>query len=135
MQIKHMPVYYLASPYTHKKKSVMKQRFIDISKVAAILIKRGYLLVTPISSSVPIAQYGGLQGTDFSDWATLDLNLVKRCDGIIVAMMEGWKESVGVQAEIAYARHLGKEVRYLNVETMRFNKASAGEDDGQVSAN
>ena len=125
MKVKHLPLYYLASPYTHKSKKVMFSRFKEISSIAGKLLKRGYLVLTPISSSVPIAKYGGIHGTDFSDWATLDLNMVRKSDGLIVAMMDGWKESVGVQAEIAYAKRLKKDVKFFNPKTGRFLKRKA----------
>ncbi len=35
------------------------------------------------------------------------------CDKVVVLMIDGWKESVGVQAEIAIARELGKPVSFL----------------------
>ena len=31
----------------------------------------------------------------------------------MVLMLDGWQESVGVQAEIQIARELGKQIRYL----------------------
>ncbi len=40
-------------------------------------------------------------------------------------MLDGWRESVGVQAEIAIARELGKPVTFLSVN------GQAGENSGQ----
>jgi hypothetical protein len=37
------------------------------------------------------------------------------CDEVAVLMLDGWRESIGVQAEIAIARELCKPVTFLRV--------------------
>ena len=39
-----------------------------------------------------------------------------RCDEVIVLQLDGWRESEGVQAEMALARELGRRVDYLTPE-------------------
>ena len=36
------------------------------------------------------------------------------CSGMYVLMFDGWKDSVGVTAEIEYAKELGIHVEYLD---------------------
>ena len=35
------------------------------------------------------------------------------CDEVVVLMLEGWRKSAGVQAEIRFAAELKKPIRYL----------------------
>src|SRR6476646_456624 len=95
---------YLASPYTHKDSKLMHKRFVQISNLAGRLLKKGYHVLGPISSSVPIAKYGYLKSTKWKDWANLDLNYLIRCDEIwITALDKEWIYSVGMHAELVYA--------------------------------
>ncbi len=41
-----------------------------------------------------------------------DRALLERCDQLVVLMLDGWRESVGVQAEILIASELGIPTRY-----------------------
>jgi hypothetical protein len=52
--------------------------------------------------------------TGYDYWKSRDRLLVSRCDGIMVAKMDGWKESIGVQDEIQCARELGLPVYYID---------------------
>jgi hypothetical protein len=99
-------LYYLATPYSHPSPRIKKRRYNIANKVAASMIKDGYLLITPIASSAALAKAGDLAG-EFWQWAKLDLELVSRSDGVIVLDMPGWRESVGVAAEVMRATSLG----------------------------
>jgi hypothetical protein len=52
----------------------------------------------------------------WSFWEQYDRKFLERCDEVVVLMLDGWEESVGVQAEIRIAGELGKPVRYLAPE-------------------
>jgi hypothetical protein len=41
---------------------------------------------------------------------------MEMCNDVVVVMLDGWRESVGVQAEIAYARWLRKRITFLRVD-------------------
>lgn len=108
-------LYYLASPYSSENQLVRVMRYETISYIAAKLIEQGYFLIEPIASCHDKAlKYGLPIGYEY--WKTRDRLLISRCDAIIVAMMPGWKESVGVKDEIEYAESLGKEVIYFDVD-------------------
>jgi hypothetical protein len=97
-------LYYLASPYTHENTKIMKTRFINVCKLSAILLKKGIHNLCPIASSHPTAKYGKIVSTVWKDWAKLDLNFLKRCDGILISMLDKeWYKSVGMKAEFEYA--------------------------------
>jgi hypothetical protein len=109
-------LYYLASPYSSKDPMVVEDRYLQQQRIAAELIKQGYMLITPIEMCHNLAQnYDLPRGYEY--WKERDRLLVSKCDGVIVCIMDGWKESIGVTDEIAYARSLGREVLYyLNGE-------------------
>jgi len=107
-----MPIrIYLACPYTHKNSFVREYRFNAVTAKAVELLKSGYLVYSPITYSHPYDL-----PKDWMFWRNLDKSLVEWCDEVWVLCLEGWKESIGVQAEIAWAKGLGKRVEYLYAE-------------------
>lgn len=112
---------YLASPYTHPCKIVKEKRFLEITRLASEIIKKGYLPLTPITASHEIARIGNLQGC-WPTWRKLDLQMVKRSDAVVVAQMDGWRESIGVTAEIRAAKRYGKPVYYLNPNSLEITE-------------
>ena len=105
---------YLATPYSHKDLSVRIDRFNKINVIAAKLIKKGYVVFSPISHSHPIEQTGRLGETDWAFWKAQDEPLVDWCDQIWIVTMDGWIDSVGVQCELEMAFDKGIPVRFLN---------------------
>ncbi len=103
---------YLASPYTHANPIIREQRFRAACRATAALIKAGAVVFSPIAHSHALAEHG--LPTDWRFWERFDRAYLARCDQLVVLMLEGWKASVGVQAEIAIARELGKPVSYLD---------------------
>ncbi len=84
---------YLASPYSHPEVVVRQQRFHEACRAVATLLASRL--------------------TDWPFWEQFDRDHLVRCDELIVLMLDGWRESVGVAAEIRIAGELGKPVRYL----------------------
>ena len=103
---------YLASPYTHPDPVVREQRFKAVCRMAAELMRRGVILYSPIAHSHPISEFG--LPTEWEYWETADREHLNHCDELVVLMLEGWRESRGVQAEIRIAQELDKPVRYLD---------------------
>jgi hypothetical protein len=79
------------------------------------MFARGEFVLSPISHSHPIAQTGGCSG-DWQTWREFDLMLLRMCCRVAVVTLPGWRESVGVQAEIAEARRLGMDVVGVKVD-------------------
>ena len=104
---------YLASPYSHPEEEVRQRRFDAACRAAATLIRQGRTVFSPIAHSVAICRYG--VPLDWRFWQRHDRCYLEACDEVVVLMLDGWGESVGVQAEIAIARDLGKPVTFLSV--------------------
>ncbi|MEN6536334.1 MAG: DUF1937 family protein [Bryobacteraceae bacterium] len=105
----------MASPYTHIDPAVRRQRFESACRAAAALISRGKTVFSPISHSYGICACGIPH--DWQFWKQHDHRYLEVCDEVVVLMLDGWQESVGVQAEIAIARELGKPVTFLSAGT------------------
>ena len=103
---------YLASPYSHDDPAVQEQRFQQVCRVAAAMMRDGQHVFSPIAHTHPIAQHGDLPG-HWQYWEAFDRWFIERCEKVVVLMLPGWKESRGVQAEIRIAEELGIPVEYL----------------------
>lgn len=103
-------LWYLASPYGDDDPAVMQKRFEQTCQAAAHLMRQGLRILSPIAHSHPIAQYGLPKGWEY--WGRVDLDLLSRCDGLIVLTLDGWAESRGVSAEMHYAAMHGYHIRY-----------------------
>lgn len=105
---------YLGSPYSHPDPEVRQQRFETVCRATAALIRQGKIIYAPIVHGHPLCQFG-LPG-DWAFWERYDMEFLKRCDVVAVLTLEGWRESVGVRAEIEAAKRLEKPVTYLDVD-------------------
>lgn len=115
---------YLASPFSHKSETVMKYREELVSIVAAELTAMYRVtLFMPITQSYRMSQLRPkLFGTTFSAWKDIDLDAIEHCDEVWVVKMDGWKESIGVTAEILYAEENGIPVKFISPKTFKFVK-------------
>lgn len=102
---------YLSSPYTHPDPRVREWRFREACRAAAALLRAGITVFSPIAHSHPIACFG--MPTSWEFWSQVDREYLSRCDVLAVLTLPGWRESVGVQAEIAFARELRLPVVFV----------------------
>lgn len=105
-------IVYLAVPYSHPDPAVRRQRFEQVNVVAGRLMRDGVHVFSPISHTHPIAEACDLpKGFDF--WRHYDMAFLLTCCKVIVLMLDGWRESVGVAAEIEIATGLGLPIEYM----------------------
>lgn len=103
---------YLAVPYSSPDREVRLARFRAANIAAGILVKRGDIVFSPISHTHPIAEECDLpKGWEF--WAAFDRAYLSASRLLVILCIDGWRESVGVNAE----REIAKELR-LPVEFM-----------------
>lgn len=108
-------IIYLASPYSHPNPEVKHERFEEIARIAGTLMGEGQLIFCPITHTHPIQLYSADLPSGWDFWQRFDKEFLDFCKGMIVVMMDGWKESVGVQAEIQYMKMQNKNILYLDV--------------------
>jgi hypothetical protein len=108
-------IIYLACPYTDADSKVRDQRFRAATAAAALLIKEGNIVYSPITMTHPIdVLLSGDVGTLGSEyWVAFDEAFMNFCAEIVVLKIPGWDKSSGVQREIAYFEKQGKPVRFM----------------------
>ena len=109
-----MKLIYLACPYSHQHKNVRHLRHFLVTLVGDKLIQKGHHIFSPITESHMYQLHGDCGGSwDF--WASHDKLMLRKCDELWVLMLEGWDKSVGVKAEIEYAKTKQMKIKYLNL--------------------
>lgn len=106
------PLVYVASPYTHPDPAEIERRYLEVTKITAELVNGGMMAISPITYGHTLAAIAQMPG-DWDFWMEFCLSLLNRCDKLLVVKMQGWEESRGVQAEIAYAKEHGIEVEFM----------------------
>lgn len=71
-------------------------------------------MFSPISHSHPIAVNG--VPSDWTFWESFDRRMLSASDELAVLMLDGWRESRGVQAEIELALEMDLPIRYVRPE-------------------
>lgn len=95
-------LYYLACPYAHPDENIRKKRYLSVTWTACQLLQKKIHVFSPITHNIPITEMG-IEGT-WENWSSYDLGMLSRCDKLLVLELDGWKESKGVQGEIAFAK-------------------------------
>lgn len=117
------PIFYIAVPYTHELDTMKDLRFRMVTEFCARQSNQGVVVFSPITHSHELAKYGTPTKWDF--WRNIDTEFICRCNFLVVLMLDGWRTSVGVQAEIKIAQDLNIPVMYLNYDdniTQQFSK-------------
>jgi hypothetical protein len=113
---------YIASPYSHKDQTIMDIREEMITAIAAGLTERyGYSMFLPITQSAAMARFNPNLDGAFDAWKSIDeFTISDKADEVWVIMLDGWRESVGVQAEIVCADKHNVPVKFYDPYESRF---------------
>lgn len=106
-------LYYLGQPYGHRDDNVLQMRYKIALLTTMELMNQGHHIYSPIVHNHDVIKSGGPEsGWHGSFWKDYDLNVLSRCDGLIVMCIQGWKESVGLTHEIKFAKESGIAIYY-----------------------
>ena len=114
---------YIASPYSHEDPAVRQARFEAACRMTAELIRQGKPAYSPVVHSHPLCHYGLPLCWDF--WQRHDLRFLEMCSEVVVLKLPQWEKSVGVNAEIAAARAMGKPVTFMEPMESRLGNSVA----------
>ena len=107
-----MSYIYVASPYTAKSASVRRKRLKASALYAAKAMRAGVPVYSPLAHGEMLAKFLEI-GTDYAAWKMHCEAMINGCSQLHVLCIPGWKKSVGVNAEIEYAKSIGKEIVYV----------------------
>ena len=104
---------YLASPYTSQDNSVVEERHSWAEHVTAKLMIKGFVVFSPIVHNHKLSQNYKLP-KDYEFWEKYCLEMLSLASELYVLMLDGWEESKGVKAEIAFAKKQNIPITYMN---------------------
>ena len=110
---------YLASPFSDSERRVREERYNFAVEATSLLLKIGTFVYSPIVHNYVIASRYELPN-EFSFWQEFDSLMIGKCDILAVLMLPGWNESIGVTCEIDLALELGKTVKYIKLDELRY---------------
>jgi hypothetical protein len=114
----HSNLAYIAAPYGHQDPEVIEARMDNMGDFFSLLMSLGIHAVSPLMNH-PYLGRRQTPGT-YEYWGPYSINLLRRCDALIVVMLDGWKVSTGVQDEIKHAMEFGKPIFVCDVDGRRF---------------
>lgn len=103
----HPAVLYLATSYSNPDPAKRAAHASLASQCAAWLMRKGWCVISPLSMGQAIAVEAPNLPTDFAAAQEVCLRMLEASDALVVLLLEGVRESVGVAAEIDHARKLG----------------------------
>jgi len=112
MEARTVSFIYLASPYSHEMDTVKQQRYELVSETVVQLLKQDIHVYSPIVHCHELAKRFNLSGS-FAFWQDYNFAMIEASAGLWVLKLEGWKESIGVKAEIKYA--IAKDIDYTAI--------------------
>lgn len=95
--------YYLATPYS-KWAAGLDDAAQTAAWLAGRLIVAGVVVYSPIAHSHAIARAAGIDPYDHAVWLPADRPLFDAAHGLLVAALEGWRDSYGICEEITWAK-------------------------------
>ena len=104
---------YIASPYAHPSPEVREARLEAVRHVCGRMVSEGKIVMSPLVYLGELA-FRGVHPPQ--GWYAFDLQLLARCDELLVLQLSGWEDSRGVLVEIAGAQTRGLSVRLMSLE-------------------
>lgn len=114
---------YLSSVYSLGNASIEKKqaRYKKVCQVAAKMLSEGKYVFSPILHNHPINLETNFKLTRDNFWLGFDLNILSRCNELVIVEMQGWKSSVGIREEAQFALKKGMKI-YLTKNGIDFHE-------------
>lgn len=104
--------WYLATPYSQYRDG-LEAAFALAAKAAAVLVRAGVPVFSPIAHTHPVARFGNMDPLDHSIWLPADEPLMRAAHGLIVLTADGWQDSYGIGFEIEMFNSMNRPVHYM----------------------
>jgi hypothetical protein len=102
-----MRVFYVAGPYRSNTEWGLVENIRQAEYVASLLWSWGFAVISPHKNT---AHFGGIHGLNDDVWLKGDLEILKRCDMVVV--LPGWENSSGTKEEIELAKENHMPIYY-----------------------
>lgn len=100
---------YLASPYTHIQPEMMQVRYKHVMEITAHLIRKSIFVFSPIVHCHNMANTYNFP-VEYDFWKRYSESAINSCSSLMIAAIDGWKESLGVRSEYNFAVAEGKTI-------------------------
>jgi len=115
-----MKLIYVAGKYNGKDPIEIKENILKAERVALECWRKGWAVICPHKNTGGFEIYEGEQFISWNTWMDGDLEMVGRCDAIV--MVDNWVFSQGARMELNHAQQLKKEV-FMSVDDVeKLNK-------------
>jgi hypothetical protein len=104
--------YYLATVYSKYHLGIVHAH-AEACRQAALLVRAGIPVYSPIAHTHSIAIEGDIDPFDHNIWLEADRTFMEAAKGLIVCKMRGWEESYGIGVEIESFERQGKPVYWM----------------------
>lgn len=112
---------YLATPYSRYPGGIEKA-FADAASLAGRLFMLGIHVFSPIAHGHPLSVHGGVPPLNHNLWLEYDEKLMEVCDALIIAELDGWLDSEGIQYERDVFEAADKPVFYIEPKTLEVRR-------------
>lgn len=120
---------YLANAYTSHSSNPdyatferQQRRTLEAYIAGQLRKKYEVAIIAPIALSAAMADICDFD-TGFKEWEGDDLLFISKSDEVWVLLSEGWDTSVGVAAEIAFAKKMNIPIKYVDKDTLALYKS------------
>lgn len=108
-----MKLIYIAGPYIGDgDPHTIKMNILKASILSLLCWKRGWAAICPHKNTEGYEAYEGQDGLTAESWYQGDLEILSRCDAIL--MVPGWETSKGARKELEYAQMKGLTI-YMHI--------------------
>jgi len=109
---------YLATPFTRHPRG-LDAAFREACFTAELVRRLGLDVYCPIEETFSVSKRTKIDPLDYEFWQAVIAPWIPRCDRILVAMIDGWEQSVGIEHERREFRRLGKPELLIHPFTLR----------------
>jgi nucleoside 2-deoxyribosyltransferase len=111
-ELRKYDLVYVATPYS------IFEDGLDAAHRAACqitgdLLRYGVNAFSPIVHSHHVAEHANIDRMDHKFWMRADEAYMKKCDALVVAQIDNWENSVGVNMELKHFRDVGKPIHFI----------------------
>ena len=108
---------YLAAPYSHTDPWVREERYKQALRATVKLLRGGHVVFSPLVHTHETGKSLS-KAVDHDFWINQDIPILKASQRLLVLLLDGWKHSKGVAAEVSIAVKNNIDVVYVMPEDL-----------------